>query len=83
MCARIFPGQMAKEGLDSTRTSEMVKYAGRNPEYIGTSINGDAFDVLGFGNDSTLVCHSFFLGHITTFSDSLGASPGGTSLVPV
>ena len=57
----IFPGQMAKKRLDSTQTNDMITHARRDPEQIRTTINNDAFRVLGFKNNSTLVCHFFLV----------------------
>ena len=46
---KILSGWMAKKRLDSNQKIDMIKYARRNPEQIRTSINGDAYRVLGFG----------------------------------
>lgn len=51
----IVSGQMAKRKLDSVQNSDMIKYAIREPEATRKSINADAFRVLGFEKNSTLV----------------------------
>ena len=56
----IVPGQMAKRKLDSAQSSDMIKHAIREPNATRISITTEAFGVLGFKNNPTLVsapCH--------------------------
>ncbi|KAK4695957.1 eukaryotic translation initiation factor 2C, partial [Lecanoromycetidae sp. Uapishka_2] len=50
----IIPGQMAKRKLDPIQTDGMIKGAVRTPEEMRSSINTDAFRVLGLKDNSTL-----------------------------